>query len=370
MEAGRTDLLNVRSYSGREYQFGELIGSGGEGDVFRIQGKAQVAKIFKNPQKRTEQKLWYMVKHPIQDVQNGGGLSRFAFQTTWPLDILYSDSNNFIGYVMPEISGNLEIISVERGCNLASDRKVLPNYNRAFPVIVACNLAKTVAYLHEQNCIIGDLNPKNFLVTDSGSLVLLDTDSFDLLDPESGIHHRCCVGMEDYLAPELQGRNLESANSVFSVYSDNFGLAIHIFRLLMNDYHPFSGVQQVRIKDSGNVNQRVERIARGVSPFVGHHPGVDIPIGAPRLEEMLPGYLIADFYQTFCYTEPEIRLVEKTRTPAAQWAHDLERFLGEIYDPDLCRICPNDRTHFYLNYQHGCGLCKAAARLRAFQNKH
>ena len=83
----------------------------------------------------------------------------------------------------------------------------------------------------------------------------------------------------------------------------------------MNDYHPFSGVQQVRIKDSGNVNQRVERIARGVSPFVGHHPGVDIPIGAPRLEEMLPGYLIADFTRPFAiqsrksvlWKRPELR---------------------------------------------------------------
>lgn len=369
MEDRCLQFLNLRTYSGQAYRFGRLLGSGGEGDVYQIEGQPLVAKIFREPDKRIEQKIWYMVKHPIRGVQGGGGLSGFSFQTTWPTDILYSDSNEFIGYVMPMVSGNLEMYSVERGCDSRESRAALPNYNRAFPVIAACNLAKTAAYLHERNCIVGDWNPKNFQVTTTGGIVLLDSDSFDLLDPESGVHYRCCVGTEDYLPPELQGRNLRSPNSIFSVFSDDFSLAVHIFRLLMNDFHPFSGRNRIPIKDSGNVNPRMDRIARGISPFVGSHPGVEIPVGAPRLEEMLPGYLMADFYQTFCYTEPEIRLVEKNRTAAAQWANDLERYLEEIFDPALCIVCPKDPTHFYLRYQNGCGLCKANARLQAFDQK-
>lgn len=355
-------MMNICSFTGTHYRLGTQIGSGGEGDVYRIEGEPLVAKIYRTPDSRIAEKIQYMIDHPIADVSRQRDISNFSFQSAWPKDILYSEDKQFLGYVMPLIDGNLEIITVDRGCDTPASKKILPGYNRAFPVIVASNLAKAMDYLHRQNCIIGDLNPKNILVTTTGGIVLLDTDSFDLLNEDNNAHYRCCVGTEDYLAPELQGRNLRSANSIFSVFSDYFSLGVHIFQLLMANYHPFTGRNLVQVKNSTMFNQRVDRIARGISPFVYNYSDITIPVGAPRLEEMLPGYLIADFYQTFCYTEPEIRLVEKHRTTAAQWAADLDRYLEEIYDPDKCCICPNDETHFYLKNQRGCGLCKARAR--------
>ena len=354
-----------RSFSGKDYRLGRRLGSGGEGDVYRIAEQPLVAKIYKKPNGRMEQKIRYMILHPVQNVADGGGFSGFSFCTTWPTDVLYADNGQFLGYVMPLIEGNLEMISVERGCTSQDSRRMIPNFNRVFSVIVACNLAKTMAYLHDRNCIIGDLNPKNIQVTAKGGIVLLDADSFDLLDEESGAHYRCCVGTEGYLAPELQGRNLESPNAVFSTYSDCFSLAIHIFQLLMDNYHPFTGVNLIQVKNSTNVNQRMDRIARGISPFVRSYRDLDIPPGAPMLEEMLPGYLVADFYQTFCYTEEEVRIVEKSRTSAKQWAEDLERYLQSIFEPNQFCICEKDSTHFYLRSQDGCGLCKARERAQA-----
>lgn len=354
------------SHTGTNYQLGSVVGSGGEGTVYRVIGKPLAAKIYKEPDERIFEKLLYMLNNPIADIPYANGISFFSLRLAWPIDILYSESKQFLGYVMPMIEGDLELITIDRGFNSKSDKETLPNYNRAFHVIVACNLAKAMAYLHQHNCIIGDLNPKNILVTANGGIVLLDADSFDILDEEKGIHHRCCVGTEDYLAPELQGRNLRAPNTVFSVYSDCFSLAVHIFQLLMINYHPFTGVDLIQVKNSSFINKRVDRIARGISPFVHTYTDVAIPVGAPVLEEMLPGYLIADFYQTFCYTEPEIRLVEKNRTTAAQWAADMERFLEEIYDPYQCCTCAKDRTHFYLRSQGECGFCKAKHRADAY----
>lgn len=362
--------MNICSLSGMKYHLGTQLGSGGEGIVYRIEGEKLAAKIYKKPDPKIAQKIYYMLEHPITanstdfDDTFEDEDDTFFFELAWPVDILYSDNGQFIGYIMPLIEGNLELITVDRGCDSQNSKKMFPQYTRVFSVIVARNLAKTMDYLHRNNCIIGDLNLKNIFVTTLGKIVLLDADSFDILDEENNIHYRCNVGTEDYLAPELQGRNLASPNAIFSVFSDYFSLAVHVFQLLMMNYHPFTGRNLVQIKNSSVVNQRMDRMARGISPFVHEYADIAIPPGAPRLEEMLPGYLIADFYQTFCYTEPEIHLLRRTRTTAAQWARDLNRFIMEISDPNLSCNCPNDSTHFFLKSQGSCGFCKAKQRAK------
>lgn len=360
--------MNVYSISGTKYQLGTLLGSGGEGNVYRIEGEQLAAKIYKKTDYKIAQKIQYMLEHPIAaDLMNSANSAKddiFCFQLAWPLDIIYSNNQQFIGYVMPLIEGNLELITVERGCDSQSSKKIFPNYTRVFSLIVARNLAKTMDYLHQNNCIIGDLNPKNIFVTPLGKIVLLDADSFDILDEENNIHYRCNVGTEDYLAPELQGRNLASSNAFFSIFSDYFSLAIHIFQLLMMNYHPFTGRNLVKIKNSSVVNQRIDRIVKGISPFVHEYADITIPSGAPKLEEILPGYLIADFYQTFCYTESEIYMLRKTRTTASQWTQDLNHFITEVLDPNLSCICQNDNTHFFLKSQEYCGFCKAKQRMK------
>ena len=41
---------------------------------------------------------------------------------------------------------------------------------------------------------------------------ILDVDSFDITDPDTGERFECTVGISEFLAPELQGRDLRKQN--------------------------------------------------------------------------------------------------------------------------------------------------------------
>ena len=355
----------VCGLNGRRYTLGKEVGAGGEGRVYRITGEKLVGKIYKKVETEVEGKIRYMVQHPIEDLRDSKG--KVILALAWPQDILCDDHGAFIGYTMPFIKNGVEICTVARGCDMPKAQAMFPDYNWMFNLQVALNLAKAVAYLHARNCIVGDLNCKNIMVSPGGLITMLDNDSFDLLDTASGMHFRCCAGTQDYLAPELQGRNLRSPGAVFSKHSDNFALAIHIFQLLMNNFHPFTGKNLVVIKDSTSTNQRLDHLVNGKCPFIHNYTDLTVPIGAPYLNEMVSQPLIKDFYRTFNYDASNIQERARERTTAAQWVTDLQQFMNQFYTPGLAYRCRNSARHFYLRQLGKCGLCAADARLASFR---
>ena len=355
----------VRGLNGRRYTLGKEVGAGGEGRVYRIAGENLVGKIYKKVEPEVEGKIRYMVQHPIEDLRDSQG--KVILALAWPRDILCDDHGAFIGYTMPFIQNGVEICTVARGCDMPKAQAMFPDYNWMFNLQVALNLAKAVAYLHARNCIVGDLNCKNIMVSPGGLITMLDNDSFDLLDTASGMHFRCCAGTQDYLAPELQGRNLRSPGAIFSVHSDNFALAVHIFQLLMNNFHPFTGKNLVVIKDSTSDNPRLDHLVNGKCPFIHNYPDLTVPIGAPYLKEMVSPQLVRDFYRTFDYDASSIQARESQRTTAAQWVTDLQQFMNQFYTPGQAYRCRNSARHFYLRQFGKCGLCAADARLASFR---
>ena len=353
--------------NGYRYRLEKEIGAGGEGRVFKISGQNLVGKIYKKVDPEVEKKIRYMVQHPIADLRDSSG--KVILALAWPQDILCDDQGVFIGYTMPFIQNGVEICTVARGCDMPKAKTMFPNYDWMFNLQVAINLSKAVAYLHSNNCIVGDLNCKNIMVSPDGLITMLDNDSFDLLDTVSGIHFRCCAGTQDYLAPELQGRNLRSAGAVFSVHSDNFALAIHIFQLLMNNYHPFTGKNLVVIQNSTSVNQRLDHLVNGKCPFIHNYSDLTIPIGAPYLSEMVTPQLVQDFYRTFDYNAGNIQERIKLRTTAAQWVTDLQQYMNQFYTPGQAYRCSNNQKHYYLRQAGKCGLCAAEERLTNFRNQ-
>src|SRR5262249_29180802 len=96
---------------------------------------------------------------------------------------------------------------------------------------------RAVAAVHNHGLVIGDLNPKNILVTKKATVYLLDCDSFQVM--ANGKTYRCETGFPEYTPPELQGLTLKEVDR--GPQHDYFGLAILIFQLLFIGRHPFSG---------------------------------------------------------------------------------------------------------------------------------
>lgn len=361
-----TEKSIAKGLNSQIYQLDKQIGAGGEGTVYTVAGAANlVLKVYQRPTSELEEKLKYMVSHPAPKLvdQHNNTIMNLA----WPRDVIYDSAGQFAGYVMPRVAGGIEIFEIERGCTSAQAKVLFPNYTWRLNVLVARNLAAAVMILHQQNYIIGDMNCKNMLVNADGSINMLDTDSFDITDPAAGKHYKCCVGTEEYLAPELQGVNLSSSRMSFSTSTDDFALAIHIFRLLMNNRHPFTCRQLIQAQNSSPQNQLLQNVAQGKCPYIHKYPDFDIPLGAPTLEEIVPDYIRQDFIRTFDYTETIALARASGRTTAAQWLEDLKKLLREC-DNSLVR-CNQNLAHFYLRDKGACGMCKAQKRYDDFFSK-
>ncbi len=155
-----------------------------------------------------------MVGHPIPDLLDYDGVP--ILQLAWPMDVLYDENGHYVGYIMPFIQGGIEIFEIDRGCHSQKAMNLFPDYTWKLNVQVAHHLAIAVNYLHKHGCVIGDMNSKNILVNEKKTIMILDADSFDVKNKVNNIHYKCGVGTEDYLPPELQGRNLREETAQFN----------------------------------------------------------------------------------------------------------------------------------------------------------
>ena len=354
-----TENAQVFGMTGQTYRLGKTIGSGGEGTVFDVPGKPLVVKIYNQPKPELEKKLYYMVMHPVPSLTDQYGSPILCL--AWPRDLIFLPGEGFSGYVMPKMENCIEVFEVARCCASPRAKRLFPNYTWELNVKVARNLALSVHHLHSSGYVIGDLNDKNVLVRKDGGVCILDIDSFDFSDINTGVHYKCAVGLPDYLAPELQGKHLREETARFSEATDDFALAIHIFQLLMDNYHPFTCRRLIRTQDSSTVNQRLQQIVSGICPYIHSHPGYEIPLGAPTMAEILPENLRSDFVQTLDYTAATALARASERTPARKWAEDLNALLKTCENGGLVR-CARDSSHFYLREKGSCGLCAARQR--------
>lgn len=358
-----TENVPLRGLRGQNYKLGKLIGRGGEGNVYLVPGTNLVAKLMSKAIPMHEQKLCYMVTHPIPDLLDSAGVP--ILHMAWPTDVLYDDNGQYLGYTMPYIEGGVEIFEIDRGCHSQKAMSLFPEYNWGVNIQVAHNLAMAVDYLHNQGCVVGDMNCKNILVNENRTIIILDADSFDVRDNVNNIHYKCGVGTEDYLPPELQGRNLRLEAAQFNEHTDDFALAVHIFQLLMGNYHPFSCRQLISAKNSSNATPRLEQIVNGQSPYIHKYQNVDIPLGAPTIKDTLPDYIHQLFIDTFSYDKHTVQERIAYRTTAEKWATSLARLRAECEVEGGLVQCEKDPTHYYLSSKPECGFCKAKQRLHS-----
>lgn len=342
-------MTTYKGKSGKTYTAVEPpLGKGGEGTVYEVEGMPNyVLKIYA-PEKRNEErlhKLTAMLASPLPD----DAIS----QVTWPVDIV-SLNKAFMGYVMPKAAGGEELEVIY------SDK-----YNKKFTyyqkISIAKNLCAALNSVHGAGQVCGDLNPNNIVVDPKTGLVtLIDTDSYHITDPASGKIYRCTVGMPDYLPPELQkkmkgGMTLVSAPlPTFTKEADLFGLATHIFRLLMNGALPFScAVDSTTAMSQGSVTapQPIDNIANNFFPYFDKRPGIIIPPYAPPFN-ILP----VDLQRLFLRAFKDGHSNPKSRPTPIEWFNALGALEKHL------KQCGNEKNHYYPDNLSHCPWCEIDMR--------
>ena len=206
---------------------GKLLGRGGEGAVYEIVGRPNLAaKVYHQPiAKEKADKIVAMAA-----MRN----DRLLSVSAWPLDLLRSPQHQPCGLVMPLVAGHKDIHTLY---GLSSRKAEFPTADWRFLIRAAANTARAFAAIHETNSVIGDVNHSSVRVSDKATVRLIDCDSFQVC--VGGRRFLCEVGVPPFTPPELQGRSFRGV--VRSPNHDNFGLAVLIFHLLFMGRHPFAG---------------------------------------------------------------------------------------------------------------------------------
>jgi DNA-binding helix-hairpin-helix protein with protein kinase domain len=315
----------VLQIDGRSVTLGEMIGRGGEGEVFRVEGapdKAIKCYTVANLAER-ERKIAAMVKARI-----GTDVSNVAF----PLAIARTQNNRFAGFLMSLVREHRPLHELY---GARSRRDNFPDATHAFTIRAAVNLARAVAAAHQKGCVIGDINANGMLVGKDARIALIDADSFQFRDGSNV--HLCKVGTLDYTPPELQGRNL--GDIARNVNHDAFGLAVLLFQIIFLGRHPFSG------RPRGRSLEMQEAITTAAFAYsLRRRTELEPPPGALLLEDM-PHEVQQMFEAALAPPGPP-------RPTAAQWVQALERLERGA------RVCGAVPSHRILAPGRPCGICR------------
>jgi len=225
---------------------------------------------------------------------------------------------------MPKITGG---IPIHKLYNPKDRRTNFHNFTWQYLHRTARNLASAVAAVHAKGYVIGDLNESNILVQPTALVTLVDTDSFQVRHPNGQVF-RCPVGKPDYIAPELQGKQLSLVNR--TPEQDRFALAVLIFLLLMEGSHPFRGANPPEI---GN------RIRQGLFPNLTRFT-------------LHPDVLHPEVWQNFerCFIQGHQN--PYARPEATDWLGALDNAENELV------VCPKNQHHSYIGTQARCTWCE------------
>ena len=347
-------LLSYRGSSGKIYKLNHNLGEGGEGIVYGLlDDDKHVAKIYKENYFKTkserdtaERKLKAMVAMQLS------GYVDDKLRFTWPQDILYEDDEELgmVGFIMPRVPSSLKIYSVYRMDDAV--KKIYPEFTWKYSLQFAYHLAWVVQYLHSKDIVVGDFNQNNIYVdTDTKAVVLIDCDSFDITDPYTREHFPCTVGFSEVLAPELQTVG-NVRNGRFTKESDNFSLAIHIFRLLMRNADPFGGI--IASGASTSSIPQNQAIINGECQYV-RNVGKIIPKWSPKLEAM-PVEIQELFKKTFDYTATTALRNRRRRATAEEWCNALRPYTRTGQNRRL-KQCSHDPLHIYASHNRRCPWC-------------
>jgi serine/threonine protein kinase len=336
----------------QKYQLAREIHKGGEGSIWEVQGHPYlVAKIYHEDKRSAPRfrKLQIMIAHPPHNPTQHLNHPSFV----WPTEILYNPQDRQpIGYLMPKIQ-NMHPIFYAFTPKSRQKIAALRNFQYKHLVRIAHNIAATLAELHRANYVVGDINELNILVNEKALVTFVDTDSFQVIDPNTQEVHPCPVGRLEYTPPEIhkilaQGKKFE--DFLQEPHHDDFGLAVIVFRLLMEGAFPFADTS-----GRGKPMEQVELIMKGIFPY---DPIVQAKLGLIAPAHALPYEILSPELQNLFKLAFVNSLADERTRPKAE---DLKRAL-EAYENSL-KPCAQSPCHWYPQHLSQCPWCARAAVL-------
>jgi DNA-binding helix-hairpin-helix protein with protein kinase domain len=313
------------------------LGAGGQGQVFRstLAGGPVAVKLLREVDAARLEALRQLAP-------------TCAAYATLPLAVLHHWRSGAraepAGYVMPCIDPDTSL-SAARLFNF-DELQRLQRFTWRDAVLAGLLLAESVAALHAQSVVVGDLNPENVVFTPAAGparwrAVLLDSDSFQIRGADGRQFH-CGVARPLYTAPELVGCDL--SRTWRDVSSDHFALAILIYQLLLHD-HPFDNVINPAEPDL----PISEKIRRGLYPHAAAVPtGLKASPARPAPQEV-SATLAEAFQRSFASDPPR-------RPGAAEWVLLLRQLHRQVVP---CRHTP----HHHHPRDQACPWCAVEQRI-------
>ncbi|MCH3960188.1 MAG: zinc-ribbon domain containing protein [Selenomonas sp.] len=195
------------------------VAAGGEGIIYTT-NSASVAKIYK--QKNNTLRKYEKIKCMLS--------KNIAYEgICYPIEALYNEQKEFVGYLMPEAKGR----ELQKSIFIKPlFLKHFPGWKKRDTVELCITIMEKIKYLHDRNIILGDINPANILVVSPREVYFVDTDSYQI----EGFP--CPVGTATYTAPEIQRKNFTTF--LRTMGNENFAVATLLFMIMLPGKPPYS----------------------------------------------------------------------------------------------------------------------------------
>ncbi|MCA8940196.1 MAG: hypothetical protein KDB07_10320 [Planctomycetes bacterium] len=241
-----------------------------------------------------------------------------GIDVAWPFQMIYAeDGETWLGFTMRHCKG----FPLEQLCHFQMVEQAHAHWSHADMVNVCLSMLETIEHLHENNVLVGDLNPRNVIVQPGTKrATLIDCDSMHVTTIDRV--YPCTVFVPNSVAPEFSVETpLDYRNTV---HSEEFSVAILLARMWLLGRHPFSTVipEHGRPEDfTEAANIKAGRCPLGVGSVAGLPPGP-----WENLWMAIPKYIQECFVQTFVagHARPHLR------TSITHWRQAFEEYAKEL----------------------------------------